>query len=209
MDSNHLIENTQIADRNLLILDLDETLIHASATKVREEADFQVFHYFVYKRPGLADFLTTCAQHFKLAIWSSASDDYVQAVVRQIVPPGITLEFVWGRSRCTPFTTPQIDEYGYYNLDGTSSYEYAKRLKKVRRRGFSLSQTLIVDDTPAKVQQNYGNAIYIKPYLGSTEDEELSHLTPYLLTLLGQENVRTIEKRNWSDAAHRGTLSKT
>jgi len=192
----------------LLILDLDETLIHASATKVREEADFQVFHYFVYKRPGLADFLTTCAQHFKLAIWSSASDDYVQAVVRQIVPPGITLEFVWGRSRCTPFATPQIDEYGYYNLDGTSYYEYAKRLKKVRRRGFSLSQTLIVDDTPAKVQQNYGNAIYIKPYLGSTEDEELRYLAPYLLTLIDQENVRTVEKRNWANATRRGTLSE-
>jgi hypothetical protein len=65
-----------------------------------------------------------------------------------------------------------------------------------------------VDDTPAKVQQNYGNAIYIKPYLGSTEDEEFSHLAPYLLTLLGQENVRTIEKRNWSDATRRGTLSE-
>lgn len=181
----------------LLILDLDETLIHASATKVREEADFQVFHYFVYKRPGLAEFLTTCAQHFKLAIWSSASDDYVQAVVRQILPPGITLEFVWGRSRCTPFATPRLDEYGYYNLDGTSSYEYAKRLKKVRQRGFSLQKTLIVDDTPAKVQQNYGNAIYIKPYQGETADEELRHLTAYLLTLKQQDNFRTVEKRHW------------
>jgi RNA polymerase II subunit A small phosphatase-like protein len=186
-----------MSQEKLLILDLDETLIHASATKVREEADFQVFHYFVYKRPGLADFLTTCAQHFKLAIWSSASDDYVQAIVRQIVPPGITLEFVWGRSRCTPLATPQIDEYGYYNLDGASSYEYAKRLKKVRRRGFSLSQTLIVDDTPAKVQQNYGNAIYIKPYLGSTEDEELNYLSAYLLMLKDEADVRIIEKRHW------------
>lgn len=181
----------------LLILDLDETLIHASATEVRADADFQVFHYFVYKRPGLAEFLTTCTRHFKLAIWSSASDDYVQAVVRQILPAEVALEFVWGRSRCTPFTTPQIDEYGYYNLDGTSSYEYAKRLKKVRRRGFSLSQMLIVDDTPAKVQQNYGNAIYIKPYLGSIDDEELSYLGRYLLTLKDELNVRTIEKRHW------------
>jgi RNA polymerase II subunit A small phosphatase-like protein len=181
----------------LLILDLDETLIHASATKVREEADFQVFHYFVYKRPGLAEFLTTCAQHFKLAIWSSASDDYVQAIVDRILPPGITLEFVWGRSRCTPFTTPQIDDYGYYNLDGPSSYEYAKRLKKVRRRGFSLAQTLIVDDTPTKVRQNYGNAIYIKPYLGEVADEELRHLAAYLLLLKSTEDFRTIEKRGW------------
>jgi RNA polymerase II subunit A small phosphatase-like protein len=181
----------------LLVLDLDETLIHASPVAVRPKADFQVFHYFVYGRPGLADFLTTCAQHFRLAIWSSASDDYVQAIVEQILPAGVVPEFVWGRSRCTPFTTPQIDEYGYYNLDGTSHYEYAKRLKKVRRRGFSLTQTLIVDDTPAKVQQNYGNAIYIKPYLGSAEDEELSYLLPYLLTLKDVENVRTIEKRYW------------
>ena len=181
----------------LLIIDLDETLIHASSTKVREETDFQVFHYFVYKRPGLAEFLSTCAQHFKLAIWSSASDDYVQAIVQQILPPGITLEFVWGRSRCTPFITPQIDEYGYYNLDGTSSYEYAKRLKKVRRRRFLLAQTLIVDDTPAKVQQNYGNAIYIKPYLGEVADEELRHLTAYLLLLKATEDFRTLEKRGW------------
>jgi RNA polymerase II subunit A small phosphatase-like protein len=181
----------------LLILDLDETLVHASATKVREGADFQVFHYFVYKRPGLAEFLITCAQHFRLAIWSSASDDYVRAIVDHILPPGISLEFVWGRSRCTPFATPQIDDYGYYSLDDPSSYQYAKRLKKVRRRGFSLQQTLIVDDTPAKVQHNYGNAIYIKPYLGSTEDEELSHLSAYLLTLKDKENIRTIEKRHW------------
>jgi RNA polymerase II subunit A small phosphatase-like protein len=124
----------------------------------------------------------------------------VQAIVRQIFPPGITLEFVWGRSRCTPFTSPQLDEYGYYNLDSTSYYEDAKRLRKVRRRGFSLSQTLIVDDTPAEVQQNYGNAIYIKPYLGSPEDEEFKYLATYLLTLSDHENVRTIEKRNWAAA---------
>ena len=59
----------------LLILDLDETLIHASATKIREDFDFQVFQYFVYKRPGLTAFLATCAQYFKLASWSSASDE--------------------------------------------------------------------------------------------------------------------------------------
>ncbi|MGI4865778.1 MAG: NIF family HAD-type phosphatase [Janthinobacterium lividum] len=181
----------------LLILDLDETLIHASAQKIREDFDFQVFHYFVYKRPGLAAFLTTCARHFKLAIWSSASDDYVQEIVRQILPAEVTPEFVWGRSRCTPFTTPQIDKYGYYNLDASSSYEYAKRLKKVRRRGFSLSKTLIVDDTPAKVQQNYGNAIYIKPYQGEAADEELHHLLAYLLQIKQEKNFRTIEKRHW------------
>jgi RNA polymerase II subunit A small phosphatase-like protein len=181
----------------LLILDLDETLIHASAEHIRDDFNFQVYKYFIYKRPGLDNFLRFCAQHFRLAIWSSASDDYVNAVVEQILPSGVSLEFVWGRSRCTPFLLPQYDEQGFYNLDFSSRYEFAKRLKKITRRGFSLQKVLIVDDTPEKVLHNYGNAIYTKPYYGSTTDNELTHLANYLLTLKNVENVRTIEKRHW------------
>jgi RNA polymerase II subunit A small phosphatase-like protein len=181
----------------LLILDLDETLIHASAELIRDDYDFQVYHYFLYKRPGLDAFLRLCAQHFRLAIWSSASDDYVNAVVKEILPSDIGLEFVWGRSRCTPFLLPQYDEQGFYNLDFSSKYEFAKRLKKVTRRGFNLQRILIVDDTPEKVLHNYGNAIYAKPYYGDTNDHELAILATYLLALKDAENVRTIEKRHW------------
>ncbi|MVN75638.1 phosphoprotein phosphatase [Hymenobacter sp. HMF4947] len=185
----------------LLILDLDETLIHATPQKLRDNYDFQVYHYFVYKRPGLASFLQECARHFKLAVWSSASDDYVRAIVQHIFPPEIALEFVWGRSRCTPFLQPEIDEKGFFNLDYSSKYEFAKRLKKVRRQGFRLEQVLIVDDTPAKVLHNYGNAIYIKPYTGEQLDGELLLLAPYLATLKHAANVRTIEKRYWHQPA--------
>jgi carboxy-terminal domain RNA polymerase II polypeptide A small phosphatase len=38
-------------DKKLLILDLDETLIHATSKKLSREPDFIVFDYFVYKRP--------------------------------------------------------------------------------------------------------------------------------------------------------------
>jgi RNA polymerase II subunit A small phosphatase-like protein len=181
----------------LLILDLDETLIHATTEKVREDFDFQVYQYFIYQRPGLAAFLTQCAEHFQLAVWSSASDDYVQAIVKQIVPPSLSLAFVWGRSRCTRFRLPEVDEQGFLTLDYSSKYEFAKRLKKVRRRGFDLNKTLIVDDTPEKVSQNYGNAIYIKPYLAEPSDAELTRLADYLLTLKDAVNVRRIEKRHW------------
>ncbi|MGI4870265.1 MAG: NIF family HAD-type phosphatase [Janthinobacterium lividum] len=184
-------------DKILLILDLDETLLHASAEKLPQECDYQVFNYFIYKRPGLDTFLTTCARHFELAVWSSASNDYVSQVVSALFPPEIPLRFVWSRSRCTPFLLAVQDEHGFYNLDYSSSYEYAKRLKKVRRGGFTLQKMLIVDDTPAKVLHNYGNAIYIKPFYGDPADTELDKLGNYLLELKDVENVRTIEKRNW------------
>ena len=141
--------------------------------------------------------MAQCATHFQLAVWSSASDEYVQAVVKQILPPDLTLAFVWGRSRCTRFRLPEVDDQGFLSFDYASKYEFAKRLKKVRRRGFDLKRTLIVDDTPEKVSQNYGNAIYVKPYLGEREDQELTSLASYLLTLRAAENVRTIEKRYW------------
>lgn len=181
----------------LLILDLDETLIHATAQPLREPADFEVFHYFVYKRPRVDDFLRRVAAHFRLAVWSSASDDYVQAIVGQLFPAGMLLEFVWGRSRCTPFRVPERDEQGFYNCDYSDRIEYAKRLQKVRRRGFDLRRVLIVDDTPEKVLQHYGNAIYAKPFAGDPNDQELTELAAYLVSLKDAENVRVLKKRYW------------
>ncbi|KOY86077.1 phosphoprotein phosphatase [bacterium 336/3] len=181
----------------LLILDLDETLIHASKVLIHDNYDFKVFHYYVYKRPFLDEFIKTCSENFQLAIWSSASDDYVIEIVKNIIPHHIPLAFVWGRSRCTPIISPQIDEYGYYNLDVTSHYEYAKKLFKVKRKGYDLKRVLIVDDTPAKVANNYGNAIYSKEFKGEKDDKELTILSKYLLYLKDEQSVRTIEKRNW------------
>lgn len=104
---------------------------------------------------------------------------------------------MWGRSRCTPIALPRIDEYGYYNPDGPSHYEYAKLLKKVRRRGYGVNRILIVDDTPEKVRNCYGNAIYPTPFLGDPSDRELGILTDYLRSLRDAANVRSIEKRQW------------
>jgi len=187
-------------EKMLLILDLDETLIHATAERIRDDFNLQVYHYYIYLRPGLATFLTQCVEYFTLAIWSSASDDHM-ASVKQAFPDHVTPAFVWARSRCTRFRLPGLDEQGFDSLDCSTQYEFAKRLKKVVRQGFDLKRTLIVDDTPEKVRQNYGNAIYIKPYVGAPDDRELASLPDYLLTLKDAENVRGIEKRNWRNSA--------
>lgn len=104
-------------DKPLLLLDLDETLLHATTQELPFPADFRVFHYHVYQRPGLAEFLRRVAEHFRVAVWSSASDDYVREIVKLIFPAGVPLEFACGRSRCTPFRLPQLDAQGFYNLD--------------------------------------------------------------------------------------------
>lgn len=135
-------------DRILLILGLDETLIHATEEPLGHGHDFRVGPYMVYRRPHLAEFLRTCSADFRLAVWSSAGDDYVREVVGRITPPGIELAFAWGRSRCVARYDPEMLE----------QYE-AKNLKKVRRLGYRLGRVLIADDTPRKVRRHFGNAV--------------------------------------------------
>jgi RNA polymerase II subunit A small phosphatase-like protein len=182
--------------RKLLVLDLDETLIHARSERLDQEEAFRVFGYYVYVRPHVERFLIDCATHFRLAVWSSASDGYVEEIVRRVFPPEIPLEFVWGRSRCTlSFDYKRFAVDGH--VDAFSHYHHVKKLHKLKRKGYRLEHVLIVDDSPEKCIHNYGNAIYVREYGGEQYDEELLHLRDYLVTLKDAVNVRTIEKRTW------------
>lgn len=70
-------------DKALLILDLDETLIYASKTRLSRDAACSVFDYKLYERPSLKTFMDQVSIAYNLAIWSSASDDYVDEVIKQ------------------------------------------------------------------------------------------------------------------------------
>jgi len=172
--------------KTLLVLDLDETLLYATKNKLEQREDFVVGPYYVYVRPNLAYFLSEMAGYFKLAIWSSADDSYVQELVDKIKPAAINFEFIWGRSRTTKKRMSVTDEY-----------YYVKRLSKVKRKGFLLERTIIIDDTAEKSMLNYGNAIQTAKFTGNANDGELLLLASYLKKLKSVENVRRIDKRYW------------
>lgn len=175
-----------MGNKILLILDLDETLIHASENRLSHEPDFHCFSYHVYKRPFVEEFIQNCAGYFNLGVWSSAGNDYVEKIVEEIFPPSLNLKIVWGRSKCTHVLNQE-----------TLEYQYRKDLKKLKRKGFPLSRILIVDNDRHKVSRNYGNAVYVKDFLGDPADRELLFLMDYLKRLSHSDDVRTIEKRNW------------
>ncbi|TMJ17231.1 MAG: phosphoprotein phosphatase [Alphaproteobacteria bacterium] len=189
------------ADRILLILDLDETLIYATETRLERDPDFTVYDYHVYRRPWLDEFLAGCDRQFDLAVWSSASDLYVKAVVAHIFPDPSRLHFVWGRSRATLRRMSQGEDG--HMFDPWDHTHYLTPLSKVRRAGWPLERVLIVDDTPEKCIRNYGNAIYPRPYEGDEADDELKLLAVYLEQIKDIPNVRSIEKRRWKELAAR------
>ncbi|MCU0390691.1 MAG: HAD family hydrolase [Thermoflexibacter sp.] len=148
----------------LLILDIDQTIVHASQSKFLErEADFFIPHPFgdflYYKRPYLDEFLSQVKDWFCLALWSSSDKYYVQQVKEHIFSD-IPIEFAWDRSKCT-----------YVKKNGIGIYE--KPLQKLGKLHWSLSEVLIIDDTPEKLTNYPKNYLPIKSWYGNEEDNEL------------------------------------
>jgi TFIIF-interacting CTD phosphatase-like protein len=182
-------------EKKLLILDLDETLVHAAETPLSRSPDFSVYDYAVYQRPHLDVFLTTCLDWFDVAIWTSSGSQYATAVVAAIFADPQVLKFVWTSNRCS-----LVHNYNYDCIDGDYPAYYSRKpLKKVKRQGYQLASIIAIDDTPKKWEQSYGNLIRVNPFLGDETDLELKHLLIYLNTLKDVENIRTIEKRRWRE----------
>ena len=176
----------KVLSKNLIIFDLDETLIHATEKELNYPAHFRFEDYYVFERPGLRAFLTEIAKHFRIGIWSSAGDVYVQGIAKEIFTEAIEPVFVWGRTKCT--MKRDFESGDYY---------YEKKLDKLKKKGLKLEKILIVDDSQEKSRSNYGNVIYIKEFTGDPNDAELHFLYDYLLSFKMVDNVRIIEKRGW------------
>lgn len=156
--------------RNLIIFDLDETLVHASTVELSRAADFECPPYFVYVRPYVRDLLTAVAPFYDMAVWSSASKEYVRVVVDQIFGTAFEVKFAWTVERCTQ----RVDVR-------TNSYVYVKDLRKVQGQGYAVSQITILDDSPEKIVRQPRNHMKLSPYLGQDGDVELLRISTILL----------------------------
>jgi len=74
---------------------------------------------------------------------------------------------------------------------------WVKNLKKAKRAGFDLERVLFVDNTPQKLESNFGNIVAVQDFEGDQSDSELVALAEYLVKIVDEPNFRTIEKRGW------------
>lgn len=174
-----------MSTRKLLVLDLDETLIHASAEPLSREGDFRVDSYHVYLRPHLQEFLAFAFSEFDVGVWTSGGARYASDIVRIVFKSAAPL-FVYSSRRCT------------LRRDFNSGeYVPVKRLAKLKSMGYKMEHIIAVDDTPEKHKENYGNLVQISEYKGESDDAELPLLCEYLRGLAGESNIRAVEKRGW------------
>lgn len=147
--------------RNLLIFDLDQTLVHATTEGLSRRADFEYPPYFVYKRPFLCELLSATKLLYDFAVWSSSSKEYVDAVVGEIFAD-FDVKFSWAVERCVQ----RVDTH-------SNGYVYIKDLRRVQSQGYPVERITILDDSPEKIARQPRNHLRVKPYYGLEDDREL------------------------------------
>jgi TFIIF-interacting CTD phosphatase-like protein len=173
-------------NRLLIILDLDETLVHVTEHALVWRPHFTVRGYAGYRRPHLDAFFEELRGRYDLAVWTAAGRTYATEVLTEVMPRHAELAFLWCADRCT-------EHFDHETRDRTT----IKRVEKVRKQGYDLARVIVVDDSPEKHLKNYGNLVPVKPFLGDPSDNELPAVARFIHSLEDEPNVRSVEKRYW------------
>ncbi|XP_071050219.1 CTD nuclear envelope phosphatase 1 isoform X2 [Onthophagus taurus] len=180
-----------IVKRKVLVLDLDETLIHSFHDGVVRQtvrpgtpADFVLrvvidrhpVRFFVHKRPHVDFFLDIVSQWYELVVFTASMEIYGAAVADRLdAGRGILLRRFY-RQHCTP-------DLGSYTKDLSAICN-------------DLSSVFILDNSPGAYRAYPDNAIPIKSWFSDPSDVALLNLLPVLDALRFTADVRSVLSRN-------------
>ncbi len=166
---------------NNLILDVDETLIHSFTNKqdAMAHGGYDMItsdrQYFVQFRPGLHDFLEYALANYNVAIYSVATEDYVEDILSYLIDMS-QLSVVWTREHCTKHEIPM---YGLFQ--SSHQYTYKKPLSKlVKATGWNIEECVMIDDSVATTGTVNNYRILIHPFEGGRDDTHLSMIQSFL-----------------------------
>lgn len=146
--------------KNTIFLDLDETLVHSTATIPPERYDFVVrpvidgekSEFYVLKRPFVDEFLAYLSERFEIVVFTAGIEEYASLVLDKLD---------WRKA---------ISHRLYRNSCKAVEGKFVKDLGEIGRE---LSKVVIVDDNPNSYQLQPENAIPIRPFVDDMGDEEL------------------------------------
>ena len=128
----------------------------------------------VHLRPFARECLTQVSSMFHVGVFTASSKEYADAIIDQVIDPaGTLLKFRLYREHC------------FQTADGI----YMKDLRVITSHG--LHEVLLVDNSVHSFGLQLTNGIPIVPYFDDPADQELVHLSSYVLSLAGQADLRT------------------
>lgn len=163
--------NQERLPKPLLILDLDETIIHTTNQRIDTAWDFETTNFYVYIRPGLAKFIEAIQAHYKLAVWTAATKEYTSTILSGLPFSENDCEFVWTRQDC---------DFRASECGATLPIKNTAKIKA----SYPDATTVIIDDKPEFVVFDIEKVIPVKPFYGNQNDQELERVLAALLSLI-------------------------
>eukprot|EP01138_Halocafeteria_seosinensis_P004630 gb/GECG01004736.1/.p1 GENE.gb/GECG01004736.1/~~gb/GECG01004736.1/.p1 ORF type:complete len:411 (+),score=30.96 gb/GECG01004736.1/:1-1233(+) len=163
---NNLQTTSVKNEKNIcLVLDLDETLVHATFEEI-EHPDFVVHVVYanktwrinVKKRPYVDEFLEAMSQKFEIGVFTAALRTYAQKTINEL--GGNTVSWALYRNSCTNYSNQVVKDLKILNRD-------------VRR-------TIIIDDNSHRFLFQPENGIQCSSFTGEPNDTELLQLRELL-----------------------------
>ncbi|KAI3466773.1 hypothetical protein Pfo_023436 [Paulownia fortunei] len=164
-------------DKKTIFLDLDETLVHSTASFPPEKYDFVVrpvidgekVEFYVLKRPFVDEFLNFLSHNFEIVVFTAGIEEYASLVLDRLDWRKLISHRLY-RDSCK-------------EVDG----KFVKDLSEIGRE---LNRVMIVDDNPNSYQFQPDNAIPIKPFTDDLGDEELKRLIQFFEGCDSVEDMR-------------------
>jgi TFIIF-interacting CTD phosphatase-like protein len=152
----------------ILVLDIDETLVHSSTDSLYG-GEFKVGSYTVKTRPHLDKFIQyiTNNPYYQAGVWSAGVTKYVNTIVEHIFPDPSILLFVEARDFCNA------------NMDKPLS-KIRELVNKRYDTSLTRSEFVIIDDRENVTKFDELNHIQIPKFMGDEKDDYLLQLIEFL-----------------------------
>mmetsp|Transcript_35899 Transcript_35899/g.41929 ORF Transcript_35899/g.41929 Transcript_35899/m.41929 type:complete len:301 (+) Transcript_35899:14-916(+) len=166
----------------VLVLDLDETLIHATRTRPSYPAqEITVVvgdrkrRFYVVKRPGVEEFLETLAQSYTILIYTASIYAYAETILLQLGLKRFIAE-IYHREHCLRLTDELI-------------------IKDLSVIGKNIDRMVLIDDAVHNMKQQPENSLLISRFEGAESDCWLATITPFLKKLALCHNFRSVSRK--------------
>ena len=218
--SKSMVENNSISSLNIiysntnsfkktnhtekiLVIDLDETLIHTSFKKL-SNYDFKILldstiytkknledkiikglsvqkivEAYICIRPGVNEFLSQLSNYYDLYVYSASSKQYLNNVIKNLDKKNI-IKKCYCRDDCIIYVENTEEDFDIDIAKKNNKYNYVKDLKKINK---DLRNIVFIDNNIMSFKLQEKNGIPIKSWYDDNDDIELYKLSPILKNL--------------------------
>ena len=205
MNKNNMEDPNQ--NKKILVIDLDETLMHTSFQKIEnpdliiklysninkkdekekdnndnKETNSKFIEAFVRIRPGVDQFLSQMSKYYDIYVYSASSKNYLNSIIKNIDKNNI-IKKCFCRDDCIKYVEDHEEDFDKPN----DKFNYVKDLKKINKE---LRNIVFIDNNAISFKLQEKNGIPIKSWFDDYEDIELYKLIPILKNLSGFYDVR-------------------